>query len=89
MSKTHVNVTLDLQNVGGKLIDVRIPTLQPISELILNIGQTFHLAQVQKIATIRVKNKNLILLANETLAQTNVANGDVLELITLTESEQK
>lgn len=76
--QNHVDITFDFCNIDGMCIDLRLPTLQPVQALLDNICQVLNISLPTPVETIRVKNKNIIIGATETLAQAHVTTGDIL-----------
>ncbi|MGL5041577.1 MAG: EsaB/YukD family protein [Culicoidibacterales bacterium] len=85
MKTTHIDVTLDFTNLGSTTaIDLRIPTQQPVGELIVNLCQTLKVENLLKdksTYSLRIINKNKIVSGNTILADTNASNGDLLEIV--------
>ncbi|MGL5042160.1 MAG: EsaB/YukD family protein [Culicoidibacterales bacterium] len=85
MKETHIDVTIDFSNVGlPTSFDLRIPTQQPVHELIVNICRTLKIEQVlasKMTYSLRVINKNMIVSGSDILANTHASNGDLLEIV--------
>jgi uncharacterized ubiquitin-like protein YukD len=41
--QTHINITIDFSKWDGRVYDLRIPTHQPVKQLLLNIAETLKL----------------------------------------------
>lgn len=81
-SKTHVNVTIDFQNLGESEYDLRIPIHQPIKQLLINIVQTLQLNLSQSLpCVVKVPTKHLLLADDDKLVDYKVTDGDRLVVI--------
>lgn len=76
---THINVTVDFGQWGGAAYDLRIPTHQPIKQLLLNLFETLQLnvADVTRFA-VKIPTKDLLLTDDDRLEDSRVADGDIL-----------
>jgi len=80
MNNTHINVTVDARALGGAVLDLRIPALQKVGDLIVNVLETLNIADNGKKHFIRIPTKKCVLLEHQTLKDGHVNDGDILEI---------
>lgn len=81
-SNTHVNVTMDFRYVGESEYDLRIPTHQPIKQLLMNVIQTLQLSLSGSLLyVVKVPTKQLLLVDDDKLSDYKVTDGDRLVVL--------
>ncbi|MFI8708211.1 EsaB/YukD family protein [Bacillus sp. NPDC077411] len=80
--QTHINVTIDFNKGDGRLYDLRIPTHQPIKQLLMNIAEALKLdvMEVSRCA-VKVVNKELLLTDDDRLIDYQITDGDILKVL--------
>jgi uncharacterized ubiquitin-like protein YukD len=80
--QTHINITIDFSKWDGRVYDLRIPTHQPVKQLLLNIAETLklNLAEVSS-CTIKVVNKELLFTDDDRLIDYHVTDGDIVKVL--------
>lgn len=83
--KSHINVSVDTRMLGGKIVDLRIPTEQMVGDLLHNIAQTLHLKQPAdtELTYLKIANKDELLAADDYLDSSAISDGDLITLVVM------
>ncbi|MDM5191260.1 EsaB/YukD family protein [Bacillus hominis] len=80
--QTHINVTIDFSKWDSRSYDLRIPTHQPVKQLLMNIAEALKLDVIEvSRCAIKVVNKELLLTDDDRLIDYQVTDGDILKVL--------
>ncbi|MGE6599713.1 EsaB/YukD family protein [Bacillus proteolyticus] len=80
--QTYINVTIDFSKWDSRLYDLRIPTHQPVKQLLMNIAEALKLDVIEvSRCAIKVVNKELLLTDDDRLIDYQVTDGDILKVL--------
>lgn len=80
MNDAHIDVTIDCRNIGGGLMDLRIPKEQQVKVLIENILNTLKIRIKDEQYYLKISTKKVVVFADEYLTDAFVTTGDILEI---------
>ncbi|MDE5415222.1 EsaB/YukD family protein [Alkalihalobacterium chitinilyticum] len=79
---SHINVTIDFQNWGGGVYDLRIPVQLTVKQLLLSVSETLHLEQSgSSLCAIKVLTKKLLITDDDSLNDHPITDGDILQVL--------
>lgn len=80
----HGNVTIDFRSYGGDRKDVRIPFHLTMRELIEELSEIYGYSEIQKkeqYQSCKALISEQFITGKQTLLETNVKEGEILEII--------
>ncbi|WP_035346297.1 EsaB/YukD family protein [Halalkalibacter hemicellulosilyticus] len=79
---THINVTVDFQNWGGGVYDLRIPVQLTVKQLLLSVSETLRIERTDSsLCAIKVLTKKLFITDDDMLSQYPITDGDILQVL--------
>jgi len=88
-NQTHVNVTVNFAQIGGRAYDLRIPVHQPVRHLLLNLADTMGMQTKQPLTALKVINKQLVLADDDRLEDFPVTDGDILLVLAEAQTQKQ
>lgn len=80
MNETHIDITIDLSDLGGGCIDLRIPKKMIVQTLMINVLRLTKQITDETNYYLKVLNKEKTLLMTDCLTKIPVTTGDLLKL---------
>lgn len=78
---THIDVTIQLPEPVSMELDIRIPTQQPVDQLVNNLLKTLKYPYSLKDSfVIEIPNKRLVLADDDSLLDYPVVDGDYIKI---------
>lgn len=79
---SHINVTIDFQNWGGGIYDLRIPVQLTVKQLLLSVSDSLHLQRSElSLCAIKVLTKKLLITDDDVLNNYPITDGDILQVL--------
>ncbi|MRX72688.1 hypothetical protein GJU40_11065 [Bacillus lacus] len=79
---SHINVTVDFQNWGGSVYDLRIPVQLTVKQLLLSVSETLHIKRPDSsLCAIKIVTKKLLITDHDILHDYPITDGDILQVL--------
>ncbi|AUJ26915.1 EsaB/YukD family protein [Virgibacillus dokdonensis] len=76
---THINVTMDFNNIGCGVYDLRIPTQLTVKQLLYYVTDALHITLPEhSYYAIKVTTKKLFIADDDYIVNYPVTDGDIL-----------